>query len=648
MSAIWGVIDKNNAISDELVTKMQNSMQEFKIDRYDREVRGKIYFACGHQYFTEEARGDSSPYYDISTDTLFTADCVLYNRNALIQALVSDNTDITYGELEKQGDAMLSYWAYRHWGERFVEQLRGAFSIAVYEASKDLLLLYTDHLAQRYLSYYCDEHAICFSTLYQPLLAYLGEQRKELCDEWIVAAYSDCSADTLKLPGRTVYKNVYQVEPGHYIKINHSSSHIENITYWNPLHLKKKWSKMDDARYQELFFATFDNVVRSMLRAKGKTGIMLSGGLDSSSVAALAATNLAKEGKNLYSYTAVPASGFKYQNGKYYIENETELIYAQQRMHHNIISRFVNVEDLNCFTKLRNYVHVFCEPVKPALNMINVEGIAEAAAKDGCSILLSGQNGNATISYGSILSYVYQKCSTGHFVAAYKEANAFCSLRHVSRKKLLHVFFHTLKEERWLQLHFGEDCLLKDSDIEKYHLYKLEKKIRKERGNGFLDSKKQRRGFCFMPLVFQHMGFYDTYSSLKYGVLSLDPTLTKDMIELCMSLPIDCYVHGGKERRVVRDYMKGYVPEEILENHTGRGVQAADYAYRVNRDWDKIREEVFDILQEPLLREYLDENKLQALIDETKEKEHNLDKNVVARLAVISSLGYFLRMIRGK
>lgn len=646
MAALWGVIYRDKKVSDETVCKMHNSMQEFKIDRYESLVCENMYFACGHQYFTEEAERDVSPYYDKVTNTIFATDCYLYNRKELILALAEEGKADSISELEQYGDAMLVYCAYRSWGERFVEKLRGSFSIAIYEVMKRQLLLYTDHLAQRYLAYYCDEQKACFATIYQPILAFLGKEKAKICREWVAAAYTDCSADTLRIPGRTVYENVYHVEPGHYIKIDIATGTVQNITYWNPLYAAPKLPRMNDEGYKDLFLTTFGNTVKSMLRARKETGIMLSGGLDSSSVGAFAAIHLAKEEKALFSYTAVPANDFQYQNNKFYVENEKELVLAQQRMHPNIRPRFVNVDELNCFSKLEKYVALYQEPVKPALNMINVEGMTMAAAEDGCSILLSGQNGNATISYGNILTYLYQKSITGHLVAAYKEAKAFCRLRGVAGKKLLQVFVQNLKEERFAKVSFGTDCLVKDEDIERYRLLELEKRIRKERGTGGLDSRRQRKGFCFMPLVFQHMGFYGTYSSLQYGVLSLDPTLTKEMIELCMELPIDCNVRGGKERRIIRDYMKGYVPEAILENHTGRGIQAADFAYRVNRDWDHVKEKVYGILGEPELREYLDDDKLKALVAEAKENEYQMSKNLVARLAVITSLGYFVRMLR--
>ena len=158
-----------------------------------------------------------------------------------------------------------------------------------------------------------------------------------------------------------------------------------------------------------------------------------------------------------------------------------------------------------------------------------------------------------------------------------------------------------------------------------------------------MDTERQRDNFCFMPLVYQHMGFYDTYGSLRYGILSVDPTLTKEVLELCLCMPIDCFVKNGKERRAVREYMKGYVPDSILDNYAGRGVQAADFAFRVNRDFDVIREDVFALLDNPKLLEYLDKDKLRELKDELRQKEGKLDKSIVAETAVIAALSAFLK-----
>ena len=642
MSAIWGVIHKKGIISENTVSKMRNSMQGFRIDRTDDILQNKVYFACGHQYFTKEAVSDISPYYDGERGIWFLADCYLYNRTELIQLLKEETTVL--GEVPQEcGDAMLAFYSYCCWGEDFVKYLRGSFAFAIFKEQENVVLLYTDHVAQRYLAYYADDECVCFSSLYQPILAYLGDKVR-LCEEWLAAAYTDCTADTIKLERKTVYENVFHVEPGRYIKINLSNNQTETVCYWNPLKKRAKFPKLSDDACKDLFLTTFEKVTKSLLRAKNETGIMLSGGLDSSSVAAIAARHLAVEEKKLYGYTSVPASDFEYSNTVFEIENETDMVLVQAKMYPNLVPCFVSAGDMNCMTKLQEYVSQHREPVKPALNMVQIDGMLLEAQKCGCSILLSGQNGNATISYGKILTFVYQKLARGKVKQAYREMTAFCNRHRLSRKKFIQIFLNEYREQYINKFSFGDDCFLRETDIEKYQLVKLCKKRTQERGTGYLDSVKQRKKFCFMPLVFQHMGFYDTYSSLQYGVLPLDPTLTKEMIELCMDMPIEYFVRDGKERRAIRDYMKGYVPDVILENHVGRGSQAADYAFRVNRDWDKIRDEVYDILKNPSLNAFLDNKKLQALVETIEANEYHLDKDTVAKMAVISSLGYFLKM----
>lgn len=643
MAAIWGVIDSENDILESEMQKMQDSMAGFRIDRYDKVAQEGIYFACGHQYFTESAVTDVSPYYDKENYTYFAADVFLYNREELITLLAGEEKEAAVQELEKCGDAILSYRAYRLWGEGFVKYLKGSFAFAIYDGRQGKAFLFADHLARRYLTYYVKQGRLYFATVYQPLLAALPKEEQGLCREWIVSAYTNCTADELRIPGRTVYEKIMQVEPGHYVCVDVLRGEVETKEYWNPLKSVKKSGQRRDEEYRELFLSTFEGVVKSMLRAKGEVGISLSGGLDSASVAAMAAIHLAQDGKSLYSYTAVPSKEFAYTNNKVRMENERDAVLAQKEMYKNIIPSFISGQEINCFTGLEETVRRFCKPVKAALNINNIDGLMKKAVGDGCSLFFTGQNGNATISYGRTITYIYQKLLSGHFLAAYKEANQFCKVHRVPRKRLLKVFCRTWKEEKLHPSLLEDGCFLKKEDIKKYKLLSMEKSIKRQRGTGSLDTVSQRRGFCFMPLVFQHMGIYDTISSLTYGILPLDPTLSKDMIELCLSMPIDCYVKNGRERRAVRDYMKGYVTDAVLENHSARGVQGADYAYRVNRDWEAIGEKVYMVLREPAVAEYLDAEKVNALLKEAKEAEGHMDKGMVAKLAVLSSLAYFLK-----
>lgn len=642
MSAIWGVIYRQE--DDVLTAKktMDESMQIFKIDRYDSVISGRAYLACGHQYFTNESIEDVSPIEDKERGIIFCGDCFLTNREELADSL-SGNDANKKRLLLKKGDCELAYEAFVKFGETFVNRLLGSFSFAIYSLKNNVLLLYTDHVAQRFLSYYACDRYICFGSVFQPVVSLIGKGNIKLNEQWITTAYADCTADTIKVPEITVYEDVFCVPAAHYVRISTDSLKKEVFEYWNPVKNVKPLKLDSDDMYRNVFVSTFETNVNRMMRSRKGTGIYLSGGLDSSTVAAFLAGSLAKEGKPLFTYTSVPTDGYEYKNDRLTVENESEYIYAQKSMYPNITPRFIDAGDACAFEGQQGYNDLYMQPVKPILNMGLTDAMTTAAANDECSLVFSGQNGNATISYGRILTYFYRKMCAFRFRDAFREAKLFCRRFRTPKKLFVKVLLRTFVEEKIKPDYMGDSNFLRRDLQKKYSVKRLMKDIFFKRGTGSMDSVRQRKNFCYMPEVFQHMGFYDTYSSLIYGVLSLDPTLSKEVIELTMSMPIDCYVKNGKERRAVRDYMKGYVCDEVLDNFTARGAQVPDYAYRVNKKWDLMKADVLKLLEEGALRDYLDDDKLKDLSNVLKNSNGELDSGDIAKAAVICSLSCFLK-----
>lgn len=160
-----------------------------------------------------------------------------------------------------------------------------------------------------------------------------------------------------------------------------------------------------------------------------------------------------------------------------------------------------------------------------------------------------------------------------------------------------------------------------------------------------MDTEEQQRNFLFQPVQLAQMALYDTYFSLIYGVLLRDPTKDKRMIELCLSLPIECYVHNGIERRLVREYLQGVVPDVILRQVRRRGVQSADYAERVVKNWKQNKERVCQALRKPCLAAYLEESKLQSLWEELEhleERDLEEQQRLVSDAFQIYALACFL------
>ena len=638
MSAIWGIINKkDNENPETLFNKMTSSMSGFFFDRTDTLSGKGSLFACGHQYFTYEDENDISPLYDNVSHFLFCSDCFLYNRDSLIEEL-GDKSLIT------AGDSQIAYRAFKQWGFSFVHKLRGYFSFAIYEENSSVLHLFSDHFSNKYLVYSNSQDFVCFASIYKPILACLGAEVK-INREYIANCYTDISPRNFHKERLTPYENIYHLDYATHLTIDLKTGKETRTRYWNPKKTVKKLKLKSDTEYKESFIALFKELTCSMLRAKNKTGILLSSGLDSSSVAAFTAPVLKEKGENLYSYTYVPSTDYKESNPRQgVIIDETPLIEVQKNYHSNLIPHYVNGNN-NCCISDQDYLqNLYDIPIKPAANYINIINVCVEAQKDNCSILLSGGHGNGTISYGYLNEYVSLNVSKFHFIKALKEILKCCKYYGISKKyfirehiKYTYNYFFKKPEEK----HY----FLKPDDEKKYKLTHPALDDKRTSGTGDFTTNHQRYNFLVCPMQFIHKGFYYTNLGLNHHFIMIDPTQTVEMVEFCMSLPLECFMHNGIERRLVREYLKDMLPEAITSMNKGFGLQSADFYYRVNRDFDKHKEHVFRNLDEPLLREYLDASKINPLIDELKEAAaaHKLDKIQCIKLTLLASLGGFLR-----
>ena len=639
MSLISGILSTHQTIDNLQINKMQSCIKKYNADHYSEYNDQHIYLSCFHQFFTAEAGNDISPIIDNDHGVYYNADIFLYNRNELIDILSAHDksANTKYSHL---GDCLLSYHLYKELGLDFIYKLSGVYTITIYDKKNNHLYLITDHLAQRHIAYTIFNESVYYSTLFSPMLESIGYCNIQLDSEWICAAYSDYTPDTEKIAGRSPYKNIYRIQPGHYADINLSTLEVKTIQYWNPLQDIKILKLQNDSQYKDKLISMLNHTTKSMLRAKFNHGILLSGGLDSSTVASFAAKNLQDQGKKLYSYTQIPESDYKLTDNPIIIENETAMVLHNKESYPNIECKFVVQEDKSCFHTIENCYNIFDEPVKPIINMANQLSMLNAASHDKCSIVFSGQHGNATISYGNITTYISQMLSNGHIFKAFKNANANCKLLGIPRFRFFKAYVKYKKIAKKNKGLF--DNVIKQEMLQKYPIESIVQNTIRKRGGSDFDSEEMHHNFTFMPLVFQHMGYYDTTFSLTYNFLALDPTLSKSMIELCLSMPIDCFVKNGKERRAVRDYMKGIVNDAILNDYKRRGRQSADYAFRVNKYWDSIKDSVFESLNTTLLDQFFDRKKVNDILDEINKKEYNMDKLIIAKSAIIASLGSYL------
>ena len=625
MSAIYGVYHLEKR-KENVLERMQVPLCSYKIDAYSHKEYKMVSFGCGIQYFTQEATKEVLPYLDEEKRIIVTADVVLDNRKEVMQGLGIELADMPDGELV--------FRAYVSWGEAFVKYLRGVFSIAIYDDRKQSLYLYTDHTGSRSVYYYMGEDGFYFSSIFAPILQV--NPQITLCEKWITACEAARTPDMALFPEITPYEGVIQLEAGCYIKVGEQS--FEKVCYWNPAKNRQKIT-FQDGQCASIFKATFRQCVKDVLRSNGEVAAMVSSGLDSTAVACLAAQYLEEEKKQLYSYTSVPEGDFQSEDYGM-IANESWGPEELAKKYSNIQVNLVDCEGMDGFTKLKQLVPLLELPTKSAPNMMWIDEIYKEASEKGCRLLLKGQFGNGTISYGKILSLLHDKFTHFHFIQGIKELYSFGKRNGVSKKRIIKTYFRELKKKKEV-IDFEADSYVRRELLQKYAINeKVAEEIRKN-GGGNLDTRSQMEAFIFDKVNCAQLGAYDTRLSLIHGMLVRDPTKDKRIIELCMSLPMECFVHDGVERRLVREYMQGIVPNEILSVVKRRGQQSADYVERIQKNWKEKKEEIIQRLSNPRFILYFDDQKLEVFLHKLQNETKNTKEELRELYAIAMNLYAF-------
>ncbi len=644
MAGIWGYVDfKKNTVDNAVPEQIRGSLDLYKIDRVEELSLGEAYMLCAHQYVTEEAVKDTSPIYDADADLMFLGDCFLYNREDVAAAIIAKKGHEKYTDRFDPaccGDIEMAYMAYRVLGDEFVHVLRGCFSFAIYHRKEKKLDLFSDHFSARYLAYYLCEDYICFGSTYRPIKALAGKGLK-LNHDFILSSYRAMAPRNFYNPKETVYEQLYHVDSAVHVTVNTATGEERRERYWDPTK-NIKYIKKSDEECKELFLSTYHKIVDGMLRSRGEVGLLLSGGLDSSSVVAMAAPSLAAQGKKLYSYTSVPADGYQPEPDRRIIENESVLVEEQRKMFPNLEPHYVSGGMKDCLSTTKYYHRIYDTFVKASINNLNIDNMSEAAVKDNVKLLMTAAGGNANVSYGDICQIISMQILSGHPVKAYKEADAFCKRFQQRRGRFLRTWIKGVCKDLFTNPE-EFSYYLRPSDRKRLGIDHAARDEKRYFGGNYVITEKQKNHFMFIPMQYIQRSFYFTVQGLRFGYLKLDPTLTVEMTELCISLPLESFVHGGVERRPVNGYMKELLPPIITHPDKPWGRQAADVAYRVNVKWDELKEDAYDILSEPMIVKYLDEKEVAELTKRIRENEYHLDRNTVMELVLVATLGYFLR-----
>jgi asparagine synthase (glutamine-hydrolysing) len=285
MSGIVGVWNLDGKPVDRTLLKRMTDFMTFR-GPDAQEIWSHRHVGFGHALLktTFEAEHERQPY-SLDGETWIVADARVDGQDELIDKLNSRGENVTRGA----ADVQLLAYAYRVWGERCVEHLLGDFSFAVWDAARNKLFCARDHLGIKPFYYAQVGSTFVFSNTLNAVR--LHQLVDDQLNDLAIADFLlfETNADL----HQTTFSNIHRAPPAHTLSL--SGGGVREVKcYWAP-------SQGPEIRYRSYseyvdhFRHIFDCAVRDRLRIK-RVSVPLSGGMDSSSVAATAKKVSAEDG----------------------------------------------------------------------------------------------------------------------------------------------------------------------------------------------------------------------------------------------------------------------------------------------------------------------------------------------------------------
>ncbi|KUN05910.1 asparagine synthetase B [Streptomyces yokosukanensis] len=201
-------------------------------------------------------------------------------------------------ELEGRGhrfttdsDTEVVLHGYLEWGDAVAERLNGMYAFAVWDGRRGKLVMIRDRMGIKPFYYYPTPDGVLFGSEPKAILANPLVRRRVTLDglrELLVM---------IKTPGHGIWDGMREVEPGTVVTVDRSG--LSTRAYWR---LETRAHTDDRDTTITTVRSLLDDIVRRQLVADVPRCTLLSGGLDSSAMTAIAARQLAAQGERVRSF----------------------------------------------------------------------------------------------------------------------------------------------------------------------------------------------------------------------------------------------------------------------------------------------------------------------------------------------------------
>lgn len=285
MCGICGVVraEPTRALEPGLIDTMCRSIVHRGPDDQGIYVQGNVGLGS-RRLSIIDLEGGKQPIHNEDRTIWIVSNGEIYNYPALSRMLEQKGH-----RFYTRSDTETIVHAYEEFGDEFLHHLNGMFSFALWDARRHHLLLARDRIGIKPLYYTFHDDTLIFASELKAILAYPELERK--ID--LVALNEYLSYEYVPAP-RTIFQDIFKLPPGHALDFYEGETRIWQ--YWDlDLALSETVQPKQSVEYESDVLDVLREVVRQEMVSDVPIGVLLSGGIDSSGVAALMAESTTDE-----------------------------------------------------------------------------------------------------------------------------------------------------------------------------------------------------------------------------------------------------------------------------------------------------------------------------------------------------------------
>ena len=299
MCGIAGLASVSTPVAPELTQKMIEALRHRGPDGdgHWRSLDGRV--ALGHSRLSIlDISGGAQPMCSPCGEYVIVFNGEIYNHEQLRAEL-----SILGASFETRSDTEVLLAAYRAWGSECVTRLSGMFAFVIYEQNSSSLLFARDRSGEKPLYFQYSDGIISFASELKALLCLPNISKKldRFSLEYFLAYGSVCGPNS-------IISGVEKLPPGHVMTVSLVDGSRDIHRYWSPPAFEPS-NDYDEVEFVGRLETLLEQSVTEQLAADVPVGILLSGGLDSSLITAIA-TRVSTLPVDTYTVSFSDAPGF--------------------------------------------------------------------------------------------------------------------------------------------------------------------------------------------------------------------------------------------------------------------------------------------------------------------------------------------------